>query len=88
MGVLVAAVLLGVHLRRVAHEALSSTGVRLREQREMGSLGMIAEIVAFGRQLVEVSGRPVLFGGFQVRSNGGMASHDIINPYFTRIAAS
>ncbi len=75
---LVAAVLFGVNFRCVAHKALSTTGMCLREEREMGGLGVIAEIVALGCQLMEVSSRSMLFGGFQVKSSGGMASHETL----------
>jgi len=73
--VLVAAVLFGVDLGRVVHEAPSVEGVRLSEQGIVCGLGVIAELVPFGGEFVKVGSGPVVFGGLPMSRNCRMSGH-------------
>jgi hypothetical protein len=63
VGVLVSTMLFGVDFCCVGHETTSVQFVPLCKQREMSCLGVIAEIVPLGGELVIVCGSPVMFGG-------------------------
>jgi len=76
MGVFVSAVLLGVNLGRIGHEAAGMQGMRLGEQRVVGRLGVIAELVPLDRKFVKISGGPVMLGGEQVGLDGGVSGHE------------
>lgn len=72
----VAAVLFGVDLGRLAHEIASLERMRLGEHGVMGSLGVIAEFVPLGRELVIVGSGPMVFCGLQMGLNSRMSSHE------------
>lgn len=76
---LVATVPFGVDLGRIGHEAAGVLRVRLREQRVVRGLGMVAEIVALGGEFMIVCGGPVVFGGLQMRRTGWVSGHGTLH---------
>ncbi len=72
---LVSTMLFSVDPCCVGHETTSVERVRLGEQRVMGCLGVIAEIVPLGGELVIICGGPMVFRGLQVRLDGWMSGH-------------
>jgi hypothetical protein len=73
--VLVSAVLLGVDLGALGHEAGGVVRVRLGEQGVVGGLGMIAELVPLGGELVVISSEPMVLRGEQMRLDSGVSGH-------------
>jgi hypothetical protein len=70
MGVFVAAVLFRVNLCRVGHEASGMQCVRVGQQRIVSALGVIAELVPLGGELVKVCSGTVVFGCEPMRLDG------------------
>jgi len=75
MGVRIAAVGLGVDLCGIRHIARRVGEMRLREERVVCSLSVIAILVALRGKLVIIGRRAMMFGGAGMRLGGGMGGH-------------
>jgi hypothetical protein len=78
MGVLVAAVLFGMNLGRFGHETVGVGRMRFGKKGVVGGLGVIAEIVPLGGELVIICRQPMVFGGLQMGLACGMSCYRIL----------
>ena len=74
----VSTVLCSMDLCRLGHEITGVERVRLGEQRVMGRLRVIAEIIPLGGELVIICGGPMVFCGLQMRLDGWVFGHRML----------